>query len=177
MKNQFEKYVNLIRKSAYFYSKRYGIEYDEVESQGYLIYCECLNNYDIAKGNFSTYLTWQLKELNHWCKVYLKQKGNLIEDYYGKNLKTDDVFSVTEMIPARRDDNPTLNDLLNLALNNLSERAYEVFKWILSWTWVKKGRMKPMLSTVVETFHCTRDEAKELWNEIGNFYRVSCVSL
>ena len=56
MKGQFEKYVDLIRNRAWEYHEKTGVDYEELESQGFLIYCECLERYDISKSGFSTYL-------------------------------------------------------------------------------------------------------------------------
>ena len=55
---EFDKFVDLIRKRAWEYSKKWGIEYSEMESQGYLIYCECLEKFDSNKARFSTYVAY-----------------------------------------------------------------------------------------------------------------------
>lgn len=166
--NQFERYVNLIRKQAHFYAKRYGIEYEEVEAQGFLIYCQCLENYDVSRSEFSTHLSWELKRLNDFCKTYLRQRGNLIEDYFAQSADPD--LSVIDIIPSYGD-NPTLSDLLAEGFKNLSSKAYRIFEWILSRDWERKGRRRPSVTTVADVFHCTRKEAVKFWNEIGDFYR------
>ena len=108
-KGQFENYVNLIRKSAHFYANKHNIDYEEVEAQGFLIYCQCIKDYDISKSTFSTHLSWELKRLNDFCKTYKRQQGVLIEDYYNSSFnKNDERLEVVDLIPARNE-NPTLS--------------------------------------------------------------------
>ena len=171
---QFEQYVNLIRKSAHFYANKWNIDYEQQEAQGFLIYCQCLENYDVEKSKFSTHLSWELKRLNDFSKTYLRQQGNLIEDYFAQ--PTDPDLSVVDIIPAY-DENPTLADLLKEALNNLSSEAYVMFKWILSRSWEQKGKLKPSITLAMNTFHLSREQTTILWNEIGNFYRSNLCTL
>lgn len=173
-KGQFEQYVNLIRKSAHFYANKWNIDYEEVESQGFLIYCQCLENYDVTQSKFSTHLSWELKRLNDFCKTYLRQRGNLIEDYFAQPTEND--LSVVDIIPAY-DENPTLTDLLKEAVKNLSHEAYLMFEWILGRTWETKGKLKPSITLAMNTFHYTREQTTKFWNEIGNFYHSNLCAL
>lgn len=163
---QFEQYVNLIRKSAHFYANKYRIDYEEVEAQGFLIYCQCLEDYKVEQSTFCTHLSWELKRLNDFCKTYLRQQGNLIEDYF----KADEPdVSPIDIIPARNE-NITLAELFETGLKYLSSEAYNLFNWILGRTWEQKGRLKPSITLAMNTFHYSREQATSLWNEIGNFY-------
>lgn len=165
-KGQFEQYVNLIRKSAHFYANKWNIDYEEVEAQGFLIYCQCLENYDVEQSKFSTHLSWELKRLNDFCKTYLRQQGNLIEDYF--KVDEPDVSPI-DIIPARNE-YATLSELLKIGFKYLSSEAYKMFEWILCRTWEQKGRLKPSITLAMNTFHYSREQATSLWNEIGNFY-------
>lgn len=163
---QFERYVNLIRKSAHFYAKKWNVDYEEIESQGFLIYCQCLKDYDISQSKFSTHLTWELKRLNDYCKTYLRQQGKFIEDYF----KTDDPeLSPTDIIPAKAE-NASLSEILEYAVKYLSSDAYKLLDWILGRTWEQKGRLKPSITLAMNTFHYSRGQATSLWNEVGDFY-------
>lgn len=163
---QFEQYVDLIRKSAHFYANKYSIDYKEVESQGFLIYCQCLNDYDASQSKFSTHLSWELKRLNDFCKTYLRQQGNLIEDYF----KADDPeLNPVDILPARYE-NITLPEILQYSVSYLSAEAYKLLAWILGRTWEQKGRLKPSITLAMNIFHYSREQATSLWNEIGNFY-------
>ena len=167
---KFEKYVNIVRKSAHFYSKKWGIEYDEMEAQGFLIYCECIDSFDFSKGNFSTYLTWQLMRLNDYCRSYMRQKGILIEDEF----KSDDEDFACERIPSYTD-NISLSEILSEGFAHLSKEAYEILEWILTRKWEKngeqKGRLKPSINLVCKNFHYSRSQAERIWDEVGGFYR------
>lgn len=170
---QFEQYVNMIRKSANFYAKKWNIDYDEVEAQGFLIYCQCLKDFDISKSSFSTYLSWELKRLNDFCKTYLRQRGLLIED----NFKAyDPELTPTDNIPARCE-NITLCEILEYSKEYLSNKAYNLLDWILGRTWEQKGRLKPSISLVMNIFHYSREQATNLWNEVGEFYRKNLCTL
>ena len=172
---QFEQYVNLIRKSAHFYASKYDIDYDEIESQGFLIYCQCLENYDISQSQFSTHLSWELKRLNDFCKTYKRQQGMLIEDEF-KSFNTDEDEFVCEKIPARSD-NISLAEILQIAFKQLSKEAYPIFEWILGRTWETKGKLKPSITLAMNQFNLSREQTKILWNEIGNFYHSNLCAL
>lgn len=175
MKGQFEKYVNLIRKSAHFYSNKWDIDYEEVEAQGFLLYCECIDTFDFSKSGFSTYLTWQLKRLNDFCKTYKRQQGELIEDYF-RTDNNSEIDSICDAIPATSE-NITLKELLEIGLSNLSKEAYSMFEWILGRTWETKGKLKPSISLAMKTFNYSRLQAETIWNEIGNFYKTTLYAL
>jgi hypothetical protein len=173
MKGQFDKYVNLIRKSAHFYARRWNIDYKEVESQGFLIYCQCLENYDVSQSKFSTHLSWELKRLNDYCRTYYRQQGELIDDYFNVN---DPKLNPIDILPARYE-NVTLSDILQYSVNYLSAEAYKLLYWILGRTWEQKGRLKPSITLAMSTFNYTKEQATILWNEVGNFYRNNLYAL
>lgn len=170
---QFEQYVNLIRKSAHFYANKYSIDYEEVESQGFLIYCQCLKDYDASQSKFSTHLSWELKRLNDFCKTYLRQQGCLIDDYFNVN---DPQLNPVDILPARYE-NITLPEILQYSVSYLSAEAYKLLAWILGRTWEQKGRLKPSITLAMNTFHYTREQAVSLWDEVGNFYHNNLCAL
>ena len=172
---QFEQYVNLIRKSAHFYAKKYNIDYDEIESQGFLIYCQCLEDYDVSQSKFSTHLSWELKRLNDFCKTYLRQQGMLMEDEF-KSFNTDEDEFVCEKIPAKSE-NISLAEILEIGFKELSKEAYSMLEWILGRTWETKGKLKPSITLAMNQFHYTRLQAETIWNEIGNFYHSNLCAL
>lgn len=172
-KGQFEQYVNLIRKSAHFYAKKWNVDYKEVEAQAFFIYCESLKKYDVTRGSFSTHLTWQLRTLNGFCSDYKYKKNLLIDDC----IKTDDPkLNPIDILPARNE-NITLFEMLQYSKEYLSTEAYKLLAWILGRTWEKKGRLKPSISLVMDTFHYTKKQATSFWNEIGNFYKTTLYAL
>jgi hypothetical protein len=60
MEKLYKEHGHIIKKMATQISKRSGIEREELECQGNLIFCECVSRYDQNKGEFSHYLTTTL---------------------------------------------------------------------------------------------------------------------
>ena len=163
MEGQFEKYVNLIRKRAHFYSKKYKIDYQELESQGFEIYVYALNNFDISKSTFSTHLYIELNRLDDYCQSY-KRIANDIQfaiDTEGRNQE-DNIQSKAETIE--------MNQLLEDAKNKLSDKGYKLFNWILSWEWDKKYITKPTINIACKHFEKPRRQMEKIWNECKNYW-------
>lgn len=152
----FEKYQKLIRKRCWQYHKQYKgkIEYEEIEAQGYLIYCEALENYDITRSNFSTHLWWELGNLDSFCKTLVrrKQKNINIEEIKEVGCCEYNMLSIEELT------------------EYLSEKAIKVVKWILSREWEDFHKTKPTIKMACEKFGCSYPTMKKTWNEIENIW-------
>lgn len=172
---QFDKYVNLIRKRAHEYSKKYNIDYDEMESQGFLIYCECLDKYDCTKSNFITYLYIQLNRLGDFAKTYIHQQGYLIQDYYS-NEENEDVENVEDTIKSKNYYSPTINDILNEAKKELSEQAFQLLKWIVEKEWEKKNKKTPTISMASKYFNVSKTIIEKIWNECKDFWNTKGIA-
>lgn len=153
----FEKYQKLIRKRCWQYHKQYKgrIEYEEIEAQGYLLYCEALENYDITKSNFSTHLWWELGNLDSWCKTLVRRKE--------KNISIEDI----KPIPSFDKESFSIEELTEY----LSEKAIKVVKWILSREWENFHKTKPTIKMACEKFKCSYPTMKKTWNEIENIWK------
>lgn len=168
MKNSlFEKYVDLIRKRAHEYSKKHNIDYSEMESQGFLIYCECLEKYDPDKAKFTTYLYIQLNRLNDFAKTYKRQKGLYLQDYFNPEHEVEDY---EERMISKDYDLPKLKDFLNEAKEELSSDAFNLLLWILKREWQEKNRKIPTITMAVKYFNTTRQKIQEVWEECRNFW-------
>ena len=172
---QFDKYVNLIRKRAREYSKKYNIDYDEMESQGFLIYCECLEKYDVSKATFSTYLYTQLNRLGDFAKTYNRQKGCLIQDSFS-NEENEDIDNIEDMIISKNYDLPTLNDLLQEAKSELSEQAFQLLKWIIEKEWEKKNKRTPTISMASKYFNISKTIVEKFWIECKDFWNTKGIA-
>jgi hypothetical protein len=166
-KTQFEKYVDLIRKRAHEYSEKYNIDYSEMESQGFLIYCECLEKYDPDKAKFTTYLYIQLNRLNDFAKTYKRQKGLYLQDYFNPEHEVEDY---EERMISKDYNSPQIIDFLTEAKKELSEEAFKLIVWIVKREWEGKNRRIPTISMAMKYFNKTRQKIQELWNECGNFW-------
>lgn len=176
-KTQFEKYVDLIRKRAHQYSEKYGIDYSEMESQGFLIYCEYLEEYDVDKAKFTTYLYIQLNRLNDYAKTYRRQKGYLITDYFGSvdessGEETDRDYEIT----SPKYELPQVSEFLKEAKEELSEDAFNLIVWIVKKDWEGKGRRTPTISMAMKYFNKTRQKITEIWEECREFWLNQGVS-
>ena len=164
----FEKYVNIIRKRSHEYAHIYNMDYEDVEAQGFLIYCECVDTYDITKGSFATHLYTELGRLDHYCYSVSKHNGHRtwVYDDEGNDVSLDSVS-----------DNclPSLDNLLELGVSYLSDLAYKVFEWMLKRSWEKEGRNKPTIKDACEVFKVSYPKMKNVWNEIETFYRSELI--
>jgi len=72
----FKKYQAWIKKQAWKISKKYSLDYQDVESQGYLIYVETIKKHIPEKGSFFTFLYHRMQHLNTYgkkqCSLRLK---------------------------------------------------------------------------------------------------------
>lgn len=57
---ELNDYKNLIYKFAHRY-ENYGLEFEDLVSEGYIVFYESLNTYDAKQGKFSTHLYWSLR--------------------------------------------------------------------------------------------------------------------
>ena len=165
--SHFEKYVNAIRKEAWYYSKKWNVEYDDVFAEGCLIYCECLDKHDITKSNFITHLTSELRRLDYYC---------LRESRYGAMTQVDATGARNEedeAIQIESPSQPTAQDILEYSKDELTEDAFNVLSWILGRTWEKPGRRKPTLLNVCRHFEINEKRGKEILSEISSFYKKS----
>ena len=170
-KELFEKYVNLIRKRAHKYSEKFGVDYYELESQGFLIFCECIENYNVAKeASFCTYLYIQLNRLGDYVKTYQRQQGFLMQDLYGSGDCDVDGEDSYELTLQAREFSPDVLEFLNEAKESLSEAAYNLIVWIIGRTWECKNKRTPTVSMAAKYFCSPKQVIEKLWVECGNFW-------
>lgn len=165
----FEKYANLIRKRAHEYSSKYGVDYEELEAQGFLIYCECLQKYDFTKAKFTTYLYIQLNRLGDFVKTYKRQQGVMMEDYFANIVPEGKTYEETLKAKAS---SPAVEDFLKEAKEILSENAYTLLTWIVGREWEGKNKRTPTISMAVKYFNTTKQAIEKAWEECRIFWNV-----
>lgn len=166
--NHFEKYVDIIRKRAHEYAHRYNIDYEDVEAQGFLIYCECIDTFDITKSSFSTHLYVELGRLDHYCYSVSKHNNHRVWKY-------DDCGEDVSLDSASDNKLPSLGEILEMAVNSLTTFSYKVFEWMLKRTWEREGHNKPTIKDACEVFKVSYPTMKKCWDEIGNFYKSELI--
>lgn len=169
-KTQFEKYVDLIRKRAHEYSEKYNIDYSEMESQGFLIYCECLEKFNPDKAKFTTYLYIQLNRLRDFARIYNRQQGYLIQDYFQPQIEDEENANLEYEIVSINYNLPELNEFLSEAKQELSEDAFKLIIWIVKREWEEKNKRTPTISMAVKYFSRSRQKIEEIWEECRNFW-------
>lgn len=183
MDGMFKKYVDLIRSRAWEYHNKTGVEYSELESQGYLIYCECLEKYDILKAGFSTYLYIQLNRLGDFARTYIRQKGCLIEDTETSDLKrSDKIVSYSykdedKIDILNRESSETQKNLLKFAKDNLSLDAYSLLYWIVKRSWDNFHINKPSIRIMCEKLNWERERVMKAFNECKDFWNNKGLAL
>lgn len=176
----FESCKNMIYKLALnqwklMKNERPDVQFDDVYSEGQLIYAMCLKSYTGSKGTkFTTYLYQNLKgRLADFYKCTLK-KIEFYEDGIGNkdnfSKKFDEVTSYEDRIKSKNyniDD----NDLLITAKEELSYEGFQVFKYIISREWENShAKVKPATKSICQKFGYTVEIVDSIMGEIRDFW-------
>lgn len=165
----FEKYANMCRKLAWEYSSADKMDYDDMEQEAFLIYCECVKRYDVSKSSFSTYLFINLKGR---LKLYKNKNKRELEYLQNDEDKT---FSKLEYFNPELE--PSISELLNDARKILSDVAYSLVEYIFSRNW-EGGWYKNFNKKVAKKFlNLSEEGLKPVWNECSNWWNKSAVNL
>lgn len=177
--SDFKQYVNMIFKLArktYRHNvlKRPDVQFDDVYSEGMLIYSRCLKEYSNSKGmKFSTYLYMNLEaRLNDFYKCTMKPIEHY-EDFVieggvgGKPIRYEETLT-----DSRYEENDLrTKDLMETAKAELSYEGYKVFEYILSYEWVgKKAKTRPSVKSITEKFGYTPEIVDSIMGEIKSFW-------
>lgn len=157
----FEKYCKMIQKKAWEVSKKTGVDYKELEAQGYYLYCEALETWDCTKSSFSTHLYYNLLQLDSYIE---KDIG------YSRGRKTEELNEVLENQLETPEEQTSLKNILELAKKILTSKSYNIIEWILNRVWESESVHKPTISACCRYFNLTRKEVEISWNEIKNFW-------
>ena len=155
---KFEKYIKMIDKKAWEVSKKTGVDFEELQAQGALIYCFCLEKYDSTKANFSTILYLALNGLSQYTY------------YYNDRYRNEDLNETVEDTIEAKSDSVSARELLQVAKDELSRDAYRCLEWIIGRTWDFHGRLKPTLTMVISQFGWKRKYVEMVWNDCKSFW-------
>lgn len=151
----------MINKKAWEVSKKTGVDFEELQAQGALIYCKTLEKYDVGKSSFSTILYLSLNQLYEYSYYYRDRKRD-------KTLTEKVEKSIEEM-----EINPSLKDFLELAKEKLTGDSYRLIEWLVNRTWEFQGRIKPCITMAMRNFGWDREYAKAVWSDCKNFWNES----
>ncbi len=177
----FESCKNMIYKLALSTwnknkGKRPDVQFDDVYSEGQLIYAQCLQSFSGSKGTkFTTYLYQNLLgRLNDYYKCTMK-KIRHYEDYASSQRHSGTDENTYECTIESCDYNLDNNELLITAKEELSYEGFQVFKYIISRDWENShAKLKPSVKSICQKFGYTPEivdsimgEIKSFWNRIG----------
>ena len=158
---KFENYIKMIDKKAWEVSRKTGVDFEELQAYGALIYCNILEKYDVSKSSFSTIFYLGLNRLYEYA-------------YYDRDRNRDETLSeLAEKSIEARKEMPTMMDLLQLAKVELNNDAYKLIEWLVGRTWEFKGKVKPCLTMVMQQFGWNRKYAEVVWNDCKTFWNNS----
>jgi len=131
----------MVEKAVWKYSKKYHLDFAEIEGQGYLIFCEALEKFYPKLSCFSTYLTNTLNiKLNSYCIKTQKRNYNILRCKekarrgYGRTIYVK-MENIDDVI-ARFDYNifSKVLDKMDYEIS-LSDDAKDILQYILSREW------------------------------------------
>jgi len=178
-KIKFDDYVKMIQSRAHYYSRCYRIAYEDVEAQGFLIYCISLQDYEKKKASFSTFLYRNLSgRLRDYCRIKNGKekfdcsldKLTICEKRSFDNRTNDDVHF--DLFSAR-ENGPSMEQFLLYAECYLSPLAFKILKWLLNDGLSDfKSKTNPSLNVMSKVLSINLDTLKGIWQELSDFWNM-----
>ena len=149
----YKQYENAINERSWYYSKKYGVDFEDIKSEANIIFFESILTYNKEKGKFITHLYWQLKRLD-----------NIIKDkYYNPKTDVDDCYI---------EDNKRFNIdyFFELADKEISPEAMKILRYCCDYEWKKlnKWNRTPNYNTLKKTF--SFEKFDDCWQELKSFW-------
>lgn len=167
---KFENYIKMIDKKAWEVSRKTGVDFEELQGYGALIYCYVLKKYDVSKSSFSTILYLALNRLYEYA-CYDRDGNYTAKTNQGKSvIQFSPLTEFAEKSIEAMEISPTMKDLLDLAKEKLGGDSYKLIEWLVGRTWEFQGKKKPCISMVMRNFHWDRKRAELVWNECKSFW-------
>ena len=176
----FESCKNMIYKLAknkylQMKNKRPDVQFEDLYSEGQLIYCVCLKSYTGSKGTkFTTYLYQNLKgRLADFYKCTFKEihhYEDAVSDKSKFSKKFDEITSYEDRIISK-DYEIDNNNLFITAKEELSYEGFQVFKYIISRDWENShAKLKPSVKSICQKFGYTPEIVDSIMGEIRDFW-------
>ena len=120
----------MVRSRAHYYAKCYRMEYEDVEAQGFLIYCMSIKDYNEKKASFSTHL---YRNLSGYLLAYCSKNAKARRFEYDRTFVScsyNGDFDF-DFFPAKAHA-PTVEQFLAYAKCYLTSAAFEILKWAVT---------------------------------------------
>lgn len=155
---KFENYIKMIDKKAWEVSSKTGVDFEELQAYGALIYCNILKKYDVSKSSFSTIFYLALNRLYEYAYYDRdRNRDNTLTEFAEKSIESMKI-------------NPSMKDLLEVAKEKLEGDSYKLIEWLVGRTWEFKGKIKPCITMVMRNFNWDRKYAEVVWNDCKDFW-------
>jgi hypothetical protein len=154
----------MIRNRAHYYSNKFGVEYLDLEEEGFFIYCMTLVRFNPEKASFSTYL-WQ--NLSGRLSLYCRQKIAIegLDNFDEPFEKFIDLWEAKE--------SPSVEQFLQYAYDYLSPVAYNILLWILDNQLIEsRSKKNPSLIKIAKMFNMSLEMLKTYWQELFDFWNM-----
>jgi DNA-directed RNA polymerase specialized sigma24 family protein len=174
-------YVNMIRKFSWYYAKKFGMDYEDVEAQGFLIFCISAQMYKKKKAQFSTFLYRNLKgRLHDYCEQKMKKqcKEYRLADmplYFGAetNLCSGVDFDLSFDIFPAQESAPTIEQFLSYAKCYVSMDAYNILYQLLNGVLLAfRSKTNPSLTSMAKVMKMDIERVKSAWQELFDFWNM-----
>lgn len=143
----------MVYNAAWKSAKKWGMPFDEVQAQGYLVFMEALKRYQKDKNvKFGTFLFSRLRTLDDYCMRERCFHGRAVQkliDNYKKNPQEfyTHVSSILENT------------------SQLSPDAKEILRFILECSWEKLGsNIKPSKHMLKRVFYKRGWKCQRIWD-------------
>jgi hypothetical protein len=157
-KLDYKLYEKLIYSRAWYYTRKFGFNFNDAKSEGNLIFCESILSYTKDKGKFSTHLWWNL------CKIPQRLKK-------GKSVKSTPVSYIENEFPLIYDKRFNIDDYKDFAKTEISEEAYDILRYVIDYEWKEKKYTKnPNYIKLKKKFGYGKKKFDKIWNELKEFF-------
>ena len=180
---QFLQFRPMVEKAVWKYSKKYHLDFTEIEGQGYLFFCEALETFDEQYNcKLSTHIYHKLTRLDSYCNTLYSRNQSIQhckKDHrrgYGKSLRMP-FMNITEI------DTIFDYDIFSKVLDkidyeiSLSDDAKDILQYILSREWEDvETNWIPRLSHIKKVYTnkgWAGNRIKDSWNEIKLWWQES----
>ena len=172
---RFGEFVKMIRERSWHFARKFNLDYEDVEAQGFLIYCIALEKHDPLKASFSTYLYQNLTgRLQDYCEQYY---SHVSKDINSVDLRFETELDMVmidklDLLPARSTE-PTLEQFMDYAEHYLSSFTFSILKWIVHDRLSGfQSQKNPSLIAMSKKLNIDIDVLKKAWEELGTFWNL-----
>lgn len=188
----FESSEKLIYDRSWFYSRKWNMDFEEIKSQAFEIFCEAVRRFEKGKNTrFTTYLYHRLRTLNDYCQrerkierplvPYMKSTRVLYLDSAGGEVD----FGQT-IIPGEKErglvDAQTLERMAFYeAVQKLSSESQFVVECILDGTFhspfmvrqrkINKYRVRKIATLL---WNWSNEQVDRVWGELKGWWNENC---